>query len=81
MTHKHFLDSVAELAKDIEALINDRAKRFCNSGAVDFDSYENDYRLPKTFIAAMSTTIEAQYSPMSWDKLGRKDLKNIKHFI
>ena len=83
MTHQQFEDKVADLAKDAQDFINERAKKIISSGCIDFDQYENNYILPKLFMCAIGREIDLIYFPYSTTNKIRKkkEIKNIMLFL
>jgi hypothetical protein len=63
MTEQEFLDKVNEMIPDMNDWIIEKAKHIIQSGAIDLESYENNYLLPKIFISAMGAEIRFQYKP------------------
>jgi hypothetical protein len=64
---KELINSFAQrLEKEVEYLMN--------SGAIDFEKYEEDYQLPRIFVAAASKTISGDYQPFS-----REDKEEVKN--
>lgn len=60
-------------------LIDSRVEKIIKSGCVDFDSYGDDFILPKAFISAIGTEIKFQFKPHT--EQGIQDSKNIEHFM
>jgi hypothetical protein len=79
MTKAQFMKKTRGLIKTTNAEIFKKAKVFIDSGAVDFADYENNFILPKIFMAAACQDMAWQWRPLS-DKY-RKIVENVKHFI
>ena len=79
MTELQFLDKIKEMLPDLNRLILEKAKKVFSSGAVDTESYENNYLLPKIFLCAMGKEISWQYEPHS--KKDKKVVKNLGYFL
>ena len=79
MTEQMFLDNLQEMLPDLQELILEKAKKVFSSGAIDTESYEDDYLLPKIFLSAMGKEIEFQYLPHSKDDL--KARNNLVYFL
>lgn len=79
MTKNQFRTKTKQLKKEISKLIDNRVEKVINSGCVDFDSYENNFLLPKIFIAAMGDEIKFQFKPLS--KEGIEEMKNMSFFL
>lgn len=76
MTKTQFRKNTKALKKDILKLIDNRIEKAIESGAIDFDKYENNYLLPKIFISAVASEIEFQFRPLT--KEGIKERNNLK---
>jgi len=79
MTEQMFLDNLQEMLPDLQEFIIEKAKTVFSSGAVDTESYEDNYLLPKIFLSAIGKEIENQYLPHS-----NKDIKvknNLSYFL
>jgi hypothetical protein len=64
MTKEQFLAKVKEMLDDgFVDFIMKRAEKALKSGAINLDSYEDDYVLPKIFMSAMGDEIKFQYKP------------------
>lgn len=79
MTKSQFRKNTKALKKDVLKLIDNRIEKAINSGAIDFDTYENNYLLPKIFLSAVASEIEFQYRPLT--KEGIKERNNLKLFL
>jgi len=81
MTKEQFMDRVADMLPELSSLVMDRASKIADSGCVDLASYDDDFRLPKMFMAAMGAEIAWQYKPISMDRKERRIIKNIERFL
>ena len=79
MTKEQFLAKVEELIPQVNDLIRNKANTLTNSGAVDFESYDDDFLLAKIFMSAMGEEIKYQFKPLSKDAL--KERNNMIHFL
>ena len=79
MTKAQFKQKAKQLKKEVNKLIDTRIDKVIQSGAVDFDKYENNYLLPKIFISAIGSEIENQFMPLT--KESRKEQKNLKLYL
>lgn len=78
MTEQEFLDKVNKILPDINELIIKKAKHIIKSGAIDLESYEDSYLLPKIFMSAMGTEIRFQYKPHATKDIKlRNNLENL----
>jgi hypothetical protein len=55
------LAKLDELIEQLAPMIRERSIAIIESGAVDFDSYEDNYRLPKALLCASLRHAEGQY--------------------
>lgn len=74
MTKEQFLSKVDEMTgEDFKKFIMERANKAWNSGAIDHDSFEDNYLLPKIFLSAMGEEIKFQYKPHSNKDIDLRD--------
>ena len=78
MTEEEFIMRVAEMIPDLTSLVMDRARKLMDSGAIDLEEWENNYRLPKIFMQAMGKEIASQYRTTEKDM---ETVNNISHFL
>jgi len=76
MTKTQFRKKTKALKKDISKLIDNRIEKAINSGAIDFDQYEDNYLLPKIFMSAVGFEIEFAFRPLT--KQDIKERNNLK---
>ena len=79
MTEEKFFEKLNEMLPDVQRVILQKAKKVFSSGAVDTESYEDNYLLPKIFLSAMGKEIEFLYLPTT-----NKDIKvknNLSYFL
>lgn len=72
MTREQFLEKVEEIIPDIADLIREKANTVLESGAIDLESWEDNYLLPKLFIVAMGKEIAMRY------KHPNETIKNVR---
>lgn len=77
MEKQEFLEKIDELKDKVNDLIDERAQKLIESGAVDFEGYENDFRLPMYFMVAMGAEIKTQFQPPRIDYKTSKEIRNI----
>jgi len=63
MNKEQFLSKVNEMIPDMNEWIIKKAESIVASGAVDLESYDDNYLLPKIFMSAMGAEIRFQYKP------------------
>lgn len=74
MTKEQFLQKVDEMTgEDFKKFIMERASKAWNSGAIDGESFEDNYLLPKIFLSAMGEEIKFQYKPHSKQDIELRD--------
>ena len=78
MTKEEFIMRVAEMIPDLTSLVMDRARKLVNSGAIDLEEWDNNYRLPKIFMQAMGKEIASQYRTTEKDM---ETVNNISRFL
>lgn len=79
MNRKDFDEKFNELLKQCNKACKQRAEEILRSGAVDLESAENDYALPRTvLIDCLISSAGVQKHYLGRDHL--KDLQNIKNF-
>jgi hypothetical protein len=79
MTEKQFRVKVRQLRKDVDKLITEKTGKIIKSGAIDFDDWDDDFILPKAFIAACGNEITSQFRPLTTK--GSKEMLNIQKFL
>ena len=81
MTKEEALHRIKSLFPDLNAYLENRCRELINSNAVDLEDPRGDFGVPKLVLtAALQDAAEQCYSPASWDKAGRKIIKNLRHF-
>lgn len=79
MNKKDFDEKFNELLKQCNKACKKRAGEILKSGAVDLESAENDYSLPRTVLVdCLISSAGVQKHYLGRDHL--KDLQNIKNF-
>jgi hypothetical protein len=80
MTKQQFQAKFQDLidSDDFTTFINKRAKELLNSGAVDLDTFDDDYQLPKIVLCAVLKDLTWQYMPLTQES--KKLVKNLERF-
>lgn len=78
MNKQSCLDRVEEMLSDVMALIREETIRKLNSGAIDVDTYEDNYLLSKILLSIALEEASYQYRPLSDE--GKKVFNNLKKF-
>ena len=79
MTTIEAIEKIEEMINTDKDKLIQTCKRLLDSGAVDVQGAENNYRLPKIILSAALHYEAAQYAPLGNSK-DRKILNNLKHF-
>jgi hypothetical protein len=64
MTREQFLTKFDELVKENNYRFRVKATAILSSNAVDLESYEDDYRLPKIVLCAVLKSLSNDWSPL-----------------
>ena len=78
VTNIEVMDKVHELLSKSHATIIAKSERILHSNAIDLDSYENDYLLPKMILYVALRECADSWKPNTPSV--REDLKNLEHF-
>lgn len=78
MTKNQVLKNIRSMEKEMKETIKKECKKLLESGAVDYESYENNFRLPKMLLYVALRNTSSQYYPLT--KEGRKEVKNLLNF-
>ena len=79
MTNDQVIKKVEELLPQINELILEKTKKALNSGALDVESYENNFVLPKIILSAIGEEIKWQFKPLNQAALKARD--NLVSFL
>ena len=80
MTKTQFRKKFNELKKTSNKRMTELAEKALASGAINLESWEDDYRLPKVVMTAVCSSLEWDWSPTSNKEL-EAEVKNLKCFI
>lgn len=72
------IEKTNEMLEQAHASMKDKIEKACACGAIDIDSYDGSYRLPRTILVALLTDEKDQYS---LTKEERKEAENIYYCI
>ncbi|KKN73853.1 hypothetical protein LCGC14_0396550 [marine sediment metagenome] len=78
MTKTQFMKKVRELARETKKDIIDECWRLLNSGAIDYQKYENGYALPKTVMTVACEKAAWNWHPLSSDL--KAEARNLRKF-
>jgi hypothetical protein len=82
LTESQFLSMISELFDRSKESALKSAHELWNSGAIEPENYENNYRLPKMFMTVYSSTMKGQYAPLGgWGNKEKKEIRNMEHFV
>lgn len=76
MEHKSVLTKIEEMLENDKADALSRAEKALTSGALDLDSYEDNYLLPKIILSAIYSELAYQRRPHS--KCDQETIDNLK---
>jgi len=79
-TKEQCLGKVAEMAAQISKHIREKAVQLLNSGAVDLESYQDDYILPKILLVACLEHEADQWRPFPENKQARREINKLGRF-
>ena len=75
-------------AKVVDMIENDLPKSLIekldvllDSGAINFEEEEDNYRLPKLIMVALANYMSWSYSPLYPTRADKKQIKNFNYFI
>lgn len=81
-TRRNITKRTNELIKNLNKYIKEDVKKLLDSGAINLDEYEDNYKLPKMMIAAiLERQAEKEYHPPYPTRKDNKEIKNMKCFI
>jgi hypothetical protein len=81
MTKTQFRKKTKSLKPEINKLIDEAIEKLLNSGCVELSDYENNYILPKLFMAAFSSRLKSRFEPPYPTPKQKEEIKNIEYFI
>ena len=82
ITRRNVTKRTNELIRDLNKYIKEDVKKLLDSGAVNLDEYDDNYRLPKMMIAAiLERQVKKNYRPPYPTRKDNKEIKNMKCFI
>lgn len=79
MTREDAKSKTLELAKDMFAKVEGKIDKALNSGCVDLDAYQNDYKLPRILLNAIMMDLCYESKPLA--KMWQKEANNIYKFM
>lgn len=87
MTKEQCIKKIEKMIPDVIDFIAKEANRLLNSGAVDTDSYEDNFALPKIILIIALRNAAEQYMPLDGKdfkdgkrfRKERKEIKNLSH--
>lgn len=78
ITKDECLEKINEMLPIIRDNIMSKSVEALNSGAIDFQSFDKDYVLPKAIVCVVLESITSGYMPFSKD--GKEVVKNLRNF-
>lgn len=72
-----------ELINDAAKHMKDNLKKLLESGAIDYEKYDDNWRLPKNIMVALLEDMAREYSPIgtSYEREDNKTIKKLKLHI
>lgn len=78
MTKAQAMRKYRMMKKDLHKALDKEVERLLNSGGIDPEKFENNFRLPKILLCAALHHQVFQYQPLS--KEDRRDVTNLTHY-
>ena len=78
MDYPTFKEKLDSMLPDVLQNIRQEAAKLYDSGAVDTESFPNDFRLPKMVLVVALERQAWQYTPPYKEQM--KDIENLRHF-
>ena len=78
MTKTQFKKKIASMKKDVSKYIDEETLRLFNSGAINKNSYEDNYALPKIILTVALKNLSFQYLPLTPE--GKRESLNLERF-
>lgn len=78
MTHKQAMQKIRSMMKDCRRGILEECEHLLRSGAIDLESAENNFYIPKIVLTAAMRSEAFQWGPLDWDKAGWKLVKQLE---
>lgn len=79
MTANQLRKKVKELQRENNKATLKRVEKIITSGAIDLDSWEDDFRLPKICMSAICKEMSNQWMPFG--DSDKKEVENLGHFL
>jgi len=64
MTKRQLRKKFNEVIRENNKMIKEKFERLLKSGAIDLDSWQDDFRLPKLIMCAMGKETQHQWKPL-----------------
>ena len=69
------------IENDLPKILIDKLDYLLDSGAINFDDEEDNYKLPKHIMVALANTMNRLYSNPHATSADKKQIKNFNYFI
>lgn len=69
------------IENDLPKILIEKLDYLLDSGAINFDDEEDNYRLPKHIMVALGKTMSRLYSNPHATRADKKQIKNFNYFI
>jgi len=78
MTHKQAMRKIRSMMKECHRGILKECEHLLRSGAIDLEEAEDNFVVPKIVLTVALKNESFQYSPWSWDKAGKRLVKQLE---
>ena len=80
-TKEQVREKTIDLINELPKILTEKLDYLLDSGAIDFEQEDNNYKLPKHIIQALGSTISRLYSNPHASIKDKKQIKNFTYFI
>lgn len=81
ITKEKLRENTISIIKDLEPTLIEKLDTLLDSGAIDFDNAQDNYKLSKMIVSVMGEYIARAYKPPYPSRADNKELKNLRYFI
>lgn len=80
-TKEKVRERVVEMLNDVQGTLIEKLDYLLDSAAIDFESEDDNYKLPKHIMQALGNTMSRLYSNPHATRADKKQIKNFNYFI
>ena len=81
MTKNECQAKIEEMLPDVIDYLRTETARLLGCGALNYEKDDPEtYRAAKTLLTVALENASGLYSPFPWDKVGRKEIRNLRRF-